>query len=298
MPAPAIASQIFVDGGDAAESRRIRELLGRLDGQTTNPSLVAANPEIRRRLEAGRKLTRREAFDFYRDLVREIATATSGPISIEVYADATTSAEQMLEQAREMWTWIPNGVIKLPTTAAGLRAARVAVGEGMRLNLTLCFSQEQAAAVYAATRGTRRTAFVSPFVGRLDDRGENGMELIESILRMYRAGDGHVDVLTASVRHQDHLLRAVQLGSPLITVPAKVLEAWAASGFPLPGPDFVHASADLRPIPYREVPLDREPEGYDLHHPLTDAGLQKFAESWNALLADAPAGSRPAPQAR
>ncbi len=296
MPAPPLRSKLFVDGGDAAESRRIRDLLGRLDGQTTNPSLVASNPEIRRRLAGGEKLTRKEAWAFYRELVGLVAELTDGPISIEVYADPSTSARDMLEQAHELRHWIPNGVVKLPTTGPGLEAAREAVGAGIRVNLTLCFSQEQAAAVYAATRGTRETVFVSPFVGRLDDRGEHGMQLIENILRMYRGGDGHVEVLTASVRHLDHLLDAIALASPLITSPAKVLEEWARRGFPLPAPDRTLAAGALKPIPYREVPLDRPVARYDLHHELTEVGLRKFAEHWNTMLADVGEAAR-APRA-
>jgi transaldolase len=292
MPAPTLRSKLFVDGGDADESRRVAERLGRLDGQTTNPTLVASNPVIRQRLERGEKMSRKEAWGFYRELVGRIAQVTRGPISIEVYADPTTTATDMLEQARELWAWIPNGVIKLPTTAPGLEAAAAAVRDGMRVNMTLCFSQDQAAAVYAATRGTRQTAFVSPFVGRLDDRGENGLQLIENLLRMYEGGDGHVEVLTASVRHQDHLLQAIALGSPLITAPAKVLEAWASEGFTLPGPDYRYPLGALRPIPYREIPLDRPAGAYDIRHDLTDVGLRKFAEHWNALLADRAAGER------
>src|SRR5262249_5200273 len=143
VPAPALRSKLLVDGGDAAESRRIRDRLGRLDRQTTNPSPVAANPAIKERLQRGQKLTRKEAWAFYRELVRGIAEVTSGPISIEVYADPATTAADMLEQARELWTWIPNGVIKFPTTIPGLEAASTAVREGMRVNMTLCFSPHQ-----------------------------------------------------------------------------------------------------------------------------------------------------------
>src|SRR5208337_2698352 len=125
-------------------------------------------------------------------------------------ADSATKAEAMLEQGREMFGWIPNGHIKFPTSAEGLKAASLALKEGLRVNMTLCFSQAQAAAVYAATRGARKgDVFVSPFIGRLDDRGENGMDLIAHIIRMYGKGDGHVEVLTASVRKIDHLLYAL-----------------------------------------------------------------------------------------
>jgi transaldolase len=111
-----------------------------------------------------------------------------------------TPAEQMFAQAQDMFTWIPNAYIKYPGTHEGLRAAHRSVEQGMRVNITLCFSQEQAAAVYAATKGTKEPAYVSPFVGRLDDRGENGMDLLKNIKQMYAEGDGHVSVLGASIR--------------------------------------------------------------------------------------------------
>src|SRR3989344_4842731 len=102
-------------------------------------------------------------------------------------------------QGKEMFSWIPNAHVKYPTTKAGLEAAHRSIQEGMRVNMTLVFTQEQAAAVYAATKGAKRgDVFVSPFIGRLDDRGENGMDLIKNIIKMYRGGDGHVLILGAS----------------------------------------------------------------------------------------------------
>ncbi len=98
-----------------------------------------------------------------------------------------------------MFSWIPNAHVKFPTSREGLEAAGRAVKEGLRVNMTLCFTQEQAAAVYSATAGAKKgDVFISPFIGRLDDRGENGMDLIENIQKMYGTGDGHVEVLTAS----------------------------------------------------------------------------------------------------
>jgi transaldolase len=100
-------------------------------------------------------------------------------VSIEVFADLDTSAERMLAQGEEMFSWIPNAYIKYPCTREGLRAAEPSVRKNIRMNMTLCFSQEQAAAVYAATKGSREPVYLSPFVGRLDDRGENGMHVRE-----------------------------------------------------------------------------------------------------------------------
>src|SRR3990172_3044926 len=177
-----LKSKILIEGGDPQESREAKKLLGFIDGQTTNPTLISKNPIVQKRLSEGKKFTEKEAYQFYKEVVVELAEITDGPISIEVYADHDTSAEKMLSQRRKMFTWIPNAYVKFPTTKAGLEAASQAVKEGIRVNMTLCFSQDQAAAVYAATEGTKEPAFVSPFVGRLDDRGENGMSLIENIL--------------------------------------------------------------------------------------------------------------------
>jgi transaldolase len=181
MTANRPATKILVDGGNPEETTRIKNLLGFLDGQTTNPTLVAKNPEVQQRIASGRKLTLEEHKDEYRHIVRKISPLVgSAGVSIEVFADFDTTAEDMLAQGKEMFSWIPNAYIKYPCVHEGLRAAQISVEAGIRVNMTLmtlCFSQEQAAAVYAATKGSREPVYVSPFVGRLDDRGENGMEL-------------------------------------------------------------------------------------------------------------------------
>jgi transaldolase len=156
----------------------------------------------------------------------------------------------------------------------------------MRVNMTLCFSQSQAAAVYAATQGARKgQVFVSPFIGRLDDRGENGMDLIADILKMYEKGDGHVEVLTASVRNIGHLLCAVGLGSDILTSPFAILKEWGEKGLPLPGPGYRYDAGGRTAIPYEGVPLTREWREYDLRHDLTDNGMERFSKDWNALIA-------------
>jgi transaldolase len=165
----------------------------------------------------------------------------------------------------------------------------MSVERGIRVNITLCFSQEQAAGVYAATQASKAPVYVSPFVGRLDDRGENGMDVIKNIQRMYEAGDGHVSVLAASIRHIDHLLASFALGVELATVPAKVLEAWAARGFPMPDRNFVYRGVDaagkaLKPIPYRSIHLDKPWNAFDLTHELTKRGIEKFVSDFESTL--------------
>ena len=194
-------TKILVDGGDPNETLRIKSLIGFVDGQTTNPSLIAKNPEIQRLIASGHKLSSQEEKEEYKKIVQSISPLVGDAgVSIEVFADLGTRAEEMLAQGEEMFSWIPNAYVKYPCTHEGLRAAQMSVQKSIRVNMTLCFSQEQAAAVYAATKGSKEPVYVSPFVGRLDDRGEDGMDLVRNIKRMYERGDGHVHVLAASIR--------------------------------------------------------------------------------------------------
>src|SRR5204863_503014 len=193
-------TKILIDGGDPDETLRIKKLLGFVDGQTTNPSLIAKNPEVKQLVSSGHRLTEHEEAAEYRKIVQAISPVVgSAGVSIEVFADLNATADQMLMQGRDMFTWIPNAYIKYPCTSEGLRAAQRSVAEGIRVNMTLCFSQQQAAAVYAATKGSRAPVYVSPFIGRLDDMGQNGVDLIRNIKRMFARGDGHVWVLAASI---------------------------------------------------------------------------------------------------
>lgn len=276
--------KIFLDGGDPNETREIINLLGFLDGQTTNPTSISKNPEAAKKLARGEKFTIEEVSEFYKNVVTEISQLIpQGSVSIEVSADKNTTAEQMLEMGKEMFSWIPNAHIKFPTNAAGLAAAEKSLKDGLRVNMTLCFSQEQAAAVYAATKGAQDT-FVSPFVGRLDNIGENGMDLIKNILRMYKYSDHHVAVLTASVRHLNHFLYALSLGSDIITAPFKILKEWAHSGLHIPDENFNYDFGHLKSIPYHELDLNKGWHEFDIAHELTDLGIEKFTSDWNSLL--------------
>lgn len=278
--------KIFLDGCDPAETRKMVALLGFLDGQTTNPTLLALSPTIQTLAQQGRRLTHADLMAAYRQAVEEIAVLVpQGSVSIEVYADASTTADAMLRDARQMHAWIPNAHIKFPMTAGGLAAAAAAVREGMRVNMTLCFSQQQAGAVYTATREAKKgQVFISPFIGRLDDRGENGMDLIANILRMYAEGDGHVEVLAASIRSVDHILASMQLGAEIITAPTKILRVWAGAGRPEPSANWAYAPVGLAAIPYEEITLAKEWGAYNIQHELTDQGIARFAADWNALI--------------
>ena len=280
-------TRIFLDGGDPADTREIIGLLGFLDGQTTNPTLISKNPEAKERLKSGEKFSEKEIYCFYRDVVTELSgLILGGSVSVEVYADLSTRAEQMLEQGKEMFSWIPNAHIKFPSSAEGLRAAEMAVKSGLRVNMTLCFTQEQAAAVYAATRGAKKgDVFVSPFVGRLDDRKENGMDLIANIVRMYGKSDRHVEVLSASVRNMDHFYYSIALGCDIVTAPYEILKEWAAKGLALPVKDYTYDPKGLSPIAYKDLDLSKSWKDIDISHELTVKGMERFSADWNLLIA-------------
>lgn len=278
-------TKILLDGGNPGETLRVKHLLGFLDGQTTNPSLVAKNPDVKRLVASEHGLSVRQQMAEYRKIIEAISQRVGDAgVSIEVFAEQNTTAEEMLDQAREMFTWIPNAFIKYPCTSEGLRAAEQSVGLDLRVNMTLCFSQAQAAAVYAATMGTKVPVYVSPFVGRLDDIGQNGVDLVANIKRMYAAGDGRVAVLAASIRNLEQLLYCFSLEVDLVTVPAKILEDWAHRGFPLPGDDFKY-TATGKPILYQQLTLDQPWQSFDIEHELTRKGLEKFAADYRATLA-------------
>ncbi len=277
-------TKILVDGGDPQETQRVKELLGFVDGQTTNPSLIAKNPHIKELLASGHKLSSQQEMDEYKKIAQSISPLVGNAgVSIEVFSDEKTSAQEMFDQGREMFTWIPNAYIKYPCTSEGLRAAQLSVRQAIRVNVTLCFSQQQAAAVYAATKGTKEPAYVSPFIGRLDDIGQNGMDVVRNIKRMFSKGDGHVLVLAPSIRSLEHLFYCFMLESELATVPTKILEQWAEKNFPMPNKEFQYKSSG-KPIAYEDLDLEQPWEKFNIEHELTRKGIEKFAADYRATL--------------
>ncbi len=285
-----LTSKIFLDSGDPAETRAIIACLGFLDGQTTNPTLVAKNPYAKGRFDKGDKFSSTEIITFYQQVVCEIEQLIpQGSVSIEVYADENTPANEMFQQGQEMNSWIPNAHIKYPIIAAGLAAAEQSIKAKMRVNMTLCFSQAQAAAVYAATAGAAKgDVFISPFIGRLEDIGNNGLDLIANIVKMYQVSDNYVAVLAASVRTMEHFMRSLALGADIITAPFHILKEWGEAGQPLPSSsqytDEMLTRNPLKAIPYQQLDLQQPWQSYDISHELTTKGVQQFAADWNALI--------------
>ena len=214
--------KIFLDTAELEEIRRAAAA-GLIDGITTNPSLLSK--------AAG-------AAGEPREILAEIARTVPGPISAEVVA---LKAPDMLREGRELARIADNIVVKVPLTEDGLVACRKFRAEDIKVNVTLCFSPTQA--LLAAKAGA---SFISPFVGRLDDVGADGMELIEQIVQIYHNYEFETEVLVASVRHPVHVVQAALLGADVATIPAKVL--WQL-----------------------------------LQHPLTDKGIAGFLGDWAKL---------------
>jgi transaldolase len=284
-----IISKIFLDSGDPGETKKAIELLGNLDGQTTNPSLVAKNPEVQKRLESGSKFTNDLLLSYYKDIVKEVSELIpQGSVSIEVYADKNSTTKELLDQAEKMYQWIANAHIKFPTTKAGLQAAEEFVNQGGRVNMTLVFSQKQALAVHQATAGMKKksSVFLSPFIGRLDDIGLNGLDLVKNCIQQYQELDSMVEVLAASTRSVEHLIACLHMGVDIVTIPLKLIEPWVAMGKPASFGEEKY-EADLETIPYLNLENEITQDNWqkvDIYHQLTDKGLAKFAEDWNNLL--------------
>jgi transaldolase len=209
--------KFFIDTADIEEIKAAN-LRGWVDGVTTNPSLVAK--------------TGQPFFDVIKLICKEI----KGPVSAEVIG---LEADQMLKEGRELAKLADNVVVKVPMTENGMIAVKKFTSEGIKTNVTLCFSVMQA--LLAAKAGA---TMVSPFVGRLDDVGQNGMDLIAEIVEMYQNYDFSTEVLVASVRSPMHIQHAALLGADIATIPFKVMQQMT-------------------------------------HHPLTDKGIKLFLDDWN-----------------
>lgn len=189
--------KIFIDTASIKEIREAASL-GLLDGVTTNPSLVA-----------------KEGKDF-RAILDEILAIVDGPVSAEVIS---TDYEGILKEGRELAAIHKNIVVKVPLIKEGLKAVRTLSSEGIKTNVTLCFSPSQA--LLAAKAGA---SYISPFIGRLDDISTNGMQLIEEIVQIYRNYDYQTEVLVASIRHPLHFVEAALIGADVCTMPFSVID--------------------------------------------------------------------------
>lgn len=216
--------KLFIDTADLNEIKEIASW-GILDGVTTNPTLLA---------KSGRSL---------QDVIDEIFLLVDGPISLEVVSE---KADEMVKEAKQILAKIPknyhkNVAIKIPMTSEGLKAVKALSKDGIHTNVTLIFSANQA--LLAAKAGA---TFVSPFIGRLDDNGQEGMRVIEEIMDIFCNYDIQTEVIVASIRHPIHVIESARLGADIATVPPDVLRKM-------------------------------------IKHPLTDAGIKSFLKDWEKV---------------
>ena len=212
--------RLFLDTANIDQIKEVAKL-GIISGVTTNPSLMS-----------------KEAPADYEAAVKEICSVIPGPISAEVVVE---EAEAMIEQARTISTWAPNVVVKIPATAAGLEATSALAKDNIKVNFTLCFSLNQA--LLGALAGA---AYVSPFVGRLDDIGHDGIEVIRDIVDVFEYYELPTEVIAASIRHTQHCAAAAKAGAHIATVPYNVLMQM-------------------------------------IRHPLTDIGIARFLGDWQRM---------------
>lgn len=211
--------RFFIDSADVKEIRAAHEM-GCVDGVTTNPSLLA---------KAGRPM---------KEAILEICSIVDGPISAEC---VTLSAPDLIKEGKELASWHKNIVVKVPMGVEGMKAVKALTAEGIKTNVTLVFSPNQA--LLCAKAGA---TYVSPFVGRLDDQGQNGMEMVKQVVDIYRNYGFKTQVLVASVRNPIHVLDSALMGAHVATLPLSVIQQLA-------------------------------------QHPLTDAGIKKFLADWEKV---------------
>lgn len=216
--------RFFIDTANVEDIKKANDM-GIIDGVTTNPSLIA-----------------KEGRDF-NEVIKEITDIVDGPVNGEVKA-TTEKAEDMIEEAREIAAIHPNMVVKIPMTPEGLKAVKVLKKEGIKTNVTLIFSPNQA--LLAARAGA---AYVSPFLGRLDDISQTGVDLIRTIADIFQINGITSQIICASVRNPIHITDCALAGADIATVPYKVIEQM-------------------------------------IHHPLTDAGIVKFQNDYKAVFGE------------
>jgi transaldolase len=290
-----IKTQFLLDSCDHLETIQIQKTLSKIGlelyGQTTNPSLLIKNPSLQNSLHGGR-INESELLDFYKaEIVRISNLIPNGYVSIEVYADQNSTPEDLLQQANEFNSWIPNAHIKFPTIASGLEAAEIFVNNGGRVNMTLVFCQQQALAVHIISKNAKQKGDVllSPFLGRLDDIGINGTDLIKNCMRMYRELDSKVFVLAASIRNLEHLDQCIELQSDITTAPLGVYEQYVERTMNTSTNSTSIAKEvtpkTLQPIPFQTLDYNENNwKKLNIQHDLTDQGLTKFVKDWKSVI--------------
>ncbi|HSW97931.1 MAG TPA: transaldolase family protein [Candidatus Saccharimonadales bacterium] len=297
-------TKFLLDSGDPIEYREISQLAkekgSELWGATTNPSLIAKKL-------AGKKVTQEEALQLQKDLVMEILEIVPGAVSAEVYAEETTPAEQMIQQGKDIATWNERIYVKLPTTLEGFKARTALRKENIAVNNTLVFSQEQIYAICLHdllvhkeynTSNTLWPPFISPFLGRLDDIGKDGLTMLEHGMELKNTffNKDIAWMLSASIRSTYHIKKTMDANCEIMTAPAKIYKEW----FTLSEDEKNNLSQPATNL--TAIPLWQPPEiikniqtiedfmnaietnALNINHPLTQQGIEKFTADWKTLI--------------
>jgi transaldolase len=277
------STKFFLDSADPNETRQLLTILKNLSGQTTNPSLVVKNPKIKDFYEKN-KIDNQKLFELYKEAIVEILEINPNlDVSVEVYADQKTSFQKILNQAKEIQAWNlgKNIRVKFPSTPNGIEAAIEYLKHKGKINMTLIFNQFQAAAIQKATENlqTKDNIVISPFIGRLDDIQENGMDLIKNIQKMYKESNSKIQILAASIRSERHLIQCLNLKVDIITAGLESLKT--ISNLDL---NQKFQTPELKEIPYQKIDFNKTWQQIYKNDKLTEAGLIKFADDWNAVL--------------
>lgn len=294
--------KFLLDSGDPDEYREISGLAEKngyeIWGGTTNPSLIA------KKLTGTKVTSTQQAFELQKQIVLEILNIVPGAVSAEVYADANTKAEEMVTQGLEIARWHERVVVKLPTTLEGFKARTELRRGNIATNNTLVFSQEQIFAICLHEKIMQESLslkevplFISPFVGRLDDIGENGMGVIENGMKIKQVLNSPCWMLEASVRRPEHIKRALELNAESITAPAKTFAEWFNLGPQQAQLDSTAYTKDLKQVEYWQPAnellgiktveefMDACQKGLlNINHELTDKGIVRFANDWQAII--------------
>ncbi len=272
-------TRIFLDSADPAETKIALERLGFLDGQTTNPALLAKHPKF----AGGVKMTLPEIQTIYKEAVTEIRALLPGKsVSMQVFDTGETSVEELLAEAREKNSWIPGAHIKFPFTKTALEAAKLAYAEGINVNMTLCFTLEQAGLAGCAFPDAKDDrVYLSPYIGRLEDKGLDGIDNVINALRLYKENQIDIKVLAASVRTIDDLHDAFSAKADIVTAPLALLLEWADAGFTV---NDTIPRKKLEDIAYTPYSIPDACPTFSIDSPFTTAGLTGFVKAINELV--------------
>lgn len=277
-------TRIFLDAGSAEDSKKAISIYPELDGQTTNPTIISKNKFLLDKIESGRKF---DINNDYKKIIQQINNVIpKKSISIEVYADAKTTASEMLDQGQEFNKWVPNAYIKLPLTEQGIIAAQSLIKNDVNVNMTLNFSLKQAFALHLACedilKNSNADMLISPFIGRLDDINQDGLQLAVDIQNLFENINSEIKVLASSIRSYQAIKQVISNEIDIITIPSKYFTKKIYDYFVSSKDQSIRLISDTSKFidQYQNTANWKD---IDIRFSMTDSGLEKFANDWNNI---------------